>query len=421
MRAATVVATAAAVVGLAAACGGSSSSSSHRSVTTWAQALPGLRAGFDRTSANPCERGDLRCLDLLLAEMRRRDAALSASCDHRALFTRMYLRTTEALRAGVSAGRFHDPAWIIHFAAWFALLDFRAESAWQHGQRAGVPGAWDVTYAAAARRSVRSIGDLLLGINAHISRDLAFVVAANARRGTTAVDPDFALFTDVIESKSKAVIAELAQRFDQALLVEEVPLALGGQRTLGQLVGVWRTEAWRNGIALRDARGPERVAVEQRIERVSRLRADAIVAATAYLPIVQSSRSRDAYCASHRAAPQQSVDLVKACDVLSRCSDLVARWTKAEGLRGRAVIGAKAFYVNACLSCHTYLGDGTRRLRAPDLTAEARRHRGVEWQIKLLRCPSCVFAGVQMPPLPFIHVRDVAVFLESSNGQVRTG
>ena len=116
------------------------------------------------------------------------------------------------------------------------------------------PGA--VAFSAEVARRVRSIGDLSLGMNAHISRDLAFAVAELERGRGTKIDPDFALFTDVIESRSDAVIADLAQRFDPALAFAEVPLALGGGRTLGGLIGVWRTEAWRNGIALRDAEAP---------------------------------------------------------------------------------------------------------------------------------------------------------------------
>jgi len=262
----------------------------------------GLRPSLDPHSSNPCQRGDVACLDAVLAEMHRRDAAESASCDHAALFTRMYLRTTEALRSAVLAHRFRNGPAIVHFAAWFARYHFRAEDGWTARRLGEVPGAWQVAYEAESARRVRSMGDLLLGMNAHISRDLAFTVAEVEHGRRTAVDPDFKLFTDVIESKSVPVIAELARRFDPALAFATVPLTLGGTRTVGQLIGVWRTEAWQNGIALRDARGAARAAVAQRIENVARLRADAIVAATAYLPVVQSSSSRDAYCRAHRGS-----------------------------------------------------------------------------------------------------------------------
>jgi len=283
----------------AAACGSSSHASQHR-YTSWAQASAGLRPALDRTSADPCERGAVSCLDLLIAEMRKRDRVEADSCVHRALFTRMYLRTTEALRAAVRARKFRDAPAIVHFGAWFARLGFHAEDAWESGNVDGVPPAWRVAFAAEDNRRVRSMGDLLLGMNAHISRDLAFVVATTGLGRGKAEDPDFKLFTSVIESKSEPVIAELAGRFDPALDAAAVPLSLGGVRTVGQLIGVWRDEAWRNGVALREARGSDRSAVARRIEEIARLRAEATVAATAYLPLAESSRARDAYCEAHR-------------------------------------------------------------------------------------------------------------------------
>lgn len=266
---------------------------------TWKQVAAGLRPALDVRSSNPCQRGDISCLDLVIAEMKRRDRRQAASCDHRALFTRLYLRTTEAFRAAAAAGRFHDRAAIVHFGAWFARLHFRAEDDWQAGRRADVPGAWQVAFEAAGGRSVRSMGDLLLGMNAHISRDLAYTVADVAGRSPATLYPDFTLFTTIIESKSVVALKELAARFDPALAAAVVPLELGGRGSLAALIGLWRSEAWANGIALADARGSARAAVARRIERTALLRADAIVAATAYLPVVQSSRARDAYCAAH--------------------------------------------------------------------------------------------------------------------------
>jgi hypothetical protein len=264
---------------------------------TWAEVAAGLRPALDPHSANPCQRGDLSCLDIVIGEMQRRDGAQAASCDHRAVFTRLYLRTTQALEAAAQAGRFRNRAAIVHFAAWFARYHFRAEDGWAAHRLGDVPGAWRVAFGVAADRSVHGIGDVLLGMNAHITRDLAVTVADLERGPGAKIDPDFALFTQVIEARSAAAVTELAARFDPSISLV-LPVAIGGKRTVGALIGAWRTEAWRNGIALRDARGAARVAVEQRIESTAVLRADAIVAATAYVPVVESSRSRDAYCAA---------------------------------------------------------------------------------------------------------------------------
>jgi Family of unknown function (DUF5995) len=386
---------------------------------SWAEVAPGLRAALDPRSANPCQRGDLVCFDIVAAELRRREQSLAATCDHSVLFADLSLQTTEQIRAAAHAGLFRNVRRMAHFDAWFARLYFRAQDDWRAG-RAGVPTPWQVAYREADRRSVRGLGDLLLGMNAHITRDLAFAVADGFAGSGRAIDPDFLLVNRIIQRLAGSALREVAMRFDPSVAVARLPVVFG-PRTFGELIGLWRAEAWRNGVALRLATPAERPAVARRIESLASVRAAGIVAATAYLPVIQSSRSRDAYCAAHRLASSPPVDLVRVCDVLSRCRSLVARWTSVEGLRGRAVVGAKAFYVNGCLACHRYLGAGTTRLRAPDLTAEGRLHRGVEWQVRLLRCPSCVLAGISMPALPFVHVHDVAAFLEASKGPRKPG
>ena len=49
---------------------------------------------------------------------------------------------------------------------------WRAYDRWQAGQRAGVPGAWLVALDAAGSKSMPALGDLYLGINAHVLADL---------------------------------------------------------------------------------------------------------------------------------------------------------------------------------------------------------------------------------------------------------
>jgi Family of unknown function (DUF5995) len=230
--------------------------------------------------------------------MRRRVARLAAACNHDALFAQLYLRTTEAFWAAARAGRFRHRATMAHFDAWFARYYLRAYDVWHSSRRSSVPGAWQVAFGNSAGRAVRGIGNLLIGMNAHISRDLAHTVADLATGPGARVDPDFALFTRVIQSIAGQAIAEIATRFDPTVALARIPVALG-PKSFGAVIALWRTEAWRNGIALRDARGAARAAVDRRIEATSVLRADAIVAGTAYLPLVQSSRSRDVYCAAH--------------------------------------------------------------------------------------------------------------------------
>lgn len=53
--------------------------------------------------------------------------------------------------------------------------------------------------------------------------------------------------------------------------------------------------------------------------------------------------------------------------VVTASPAIVARWVKLERLPRRAAQGAALFARVGCLSCHTYLGSGSRRFRAPDL------------------------------------------------------
>jgi menaquinol-cytochrome c reductase cytochrome b/c subunit len=98
---------------------------------------------------------------------------------------------------------------------------------------------------------------------------------------------------------------------------------------------------------------------------------------------------------------------------------LVPNWVEQQGLSAEGEKGANIFAQAGCTSCHTYLGAGTPNLGAPDLSAEGAKGRGKEFQIKHLKCPSCVNPGSPMPP--FANFTDeqynqLATFLEESKG-----
>jgi len=66
------------------------------------------------------------------------------------------------------------------------------------------------------------------------------------------------------------------------------------------------------------------------------------------------------------------------------------------------------------------LGSGGAQLGAPDLTAIGARHLGVDFQIRHLKCPSCVNAGSPMPKFDSLgdaRLRQLAIFLEASKGK----
>jgi len=98
----------------------------------------------------------------------------------------------------------------------------------------------------------------------------------------------------------------------------------------------------------------------------------------------------------------------------------VPTWVTQEKLPQEAVPGARLFATAGCTACHTYLGTGSSNLGAPDLTAIGTRNLGIDFQIRHLKCPSCVNAGSPMPKFESLgetRLHQLAVFLEASKGK----
>jgi menaquinol-cytochrome c reductase cytochrome b/c subunit len=98
----------------------------------------------------------------------------------------------------------------------------------------------------------------------------------------------------------------------------------------------------------------------------------------------------------------------------------VPHWKQQERLPAAALPGAKLFAVAGCTACHTYLGTGSSNLGAPDLTQIGTRNLGIDFQIRHLKCPSCVNPGSPMPKFESLgdkRLHDLAVFLEASKGK----
>ena len=156
-----------------------------------------LAPALDPNSDNACNRGDAACLVTVVEEMSRRLRQLAATCDHAAAFAFMYRAVTVGVKD--AGGRmFSSEASLNHLDAIFASLYFNAIDAWRADRVADVPEAWQIAFEAARDRRVFGIGDMLLGMNAHISRDLPFALAAVQQSGKTVEKSDFDRVNDLL-------------------------------------------------------------------------------------------------------------------------------------------------------------------------------------------------------------------------------
>ncbi|MGH9883903.1 MAG: DUF5995 family protein [bacterium] len=249
------------------------------------------RASNDVSEKRVCEAGEPRCVGFVIKEMDRRLRKLAKRCDHDAIFALLYLRTTETFRDTLEEIGYADPSSVIREDALFADFYFRAFDAF-HGGRGSVPPAWRVAFNAAQDRAVQSPGNALLGFNAHIQRDLPFVLYELFLRGHPVGHDDHTLVNNFLAQVDAT--AEVVARFDPTFDDNADPVGLF------QLIVSWRELAFNNFVRLRDAATPEaRAAVAAEIEALAGNTALGIAQATAFPPGTDST-ARDAFCAEQR-------------------------------------------------------------------------------------------------------------------------
>ena len=233
----------------------------------WPTLLPSLATGFTPEVFDDCRDGSPECVQRTLAEMDRRIAELDATCDHNALFARNYLLITQVY-AGLPADFFDDPRWLANEDAVFARLYHEARDNWTAGRKDQVPEAWRIAFSAADERRVQGAGDLLLGINAHVQRDMPFMLAG---LGLVAPDgssrkPDHDRMNRVLNDSYDDVLQQAIEQDDPDLAMYDLPGSGDGFLEVQMVMG-WREGVWRNAERLLRARSDaERQMVAESIE-----------------------------------------------------------------------------------------------------------------------------------------------------------
>lgn len=250
----------------------------------WSQLLPSFTTGYEPSAANDCKAGRIQCVDSVIREMERRVKPLDDSCSHNVMFGLMYLRTTEEYRrSATQPGFFSDPAFINHQDAVFARYYF---DAWDdHYAGRGTPEAWRIAFQAADGRKVTGLGNMLLGMSAHVNRDLPYVLAeiGLVKPDGTSRKPDHDKVNEFLNLVMEPLLAEAADRFDPTVDDTQLKGTTIDETAMLQILVGWREMAWRNAEALVNAPTPAaRALVEQSIERTAAIEAHLIVAATSY-------------------------------------------------------------------------------------------------------------------------------------------
>ena len=272
----------------------------------WSTYLPGWTDEYLPTSANDCVAGRKTCVIQTSKELNRVLQDTGRGCSHHAVFALAYTRMTQTYAwSRDEPGFYDDVPFANHQDAVFAKYYTDAWTSWRKGDRAAVPQAWRIAFDAAAAGTMTGTGDLLLGMNAHINRDLPFVLAAV---GLVAPDgssrkKDFDKVEKMLAAASEPLIAEAAQRFDPRMDDTADPLDLGYTGVM-QLISAWRENAWRNAESLVAAPNAEaRALVAAGIESEATAAARTLSLTHRDLTLLPSSPSRGSWCAAHNDDP----------------------------------------------------------------------------------------------------------------------
>jgi Family of unknown function (DUF5995) len=274
-------------------------------LTDWSTVLPGLTNSFDANDPNICNAGKNSCVAAVLKEMDKRLAPLEATCSHNAMFSLLYDHITRQYYNTVVANPtfFNSNDFVNHEDAVFASYYFGAYDNYASGNLAAVPQAWQIAFSAAATHQVTGTGNILLGVNAHIRRDLPFVLY---RIGLTEPDgsnlkPDHDKVNQILDAAFADAIKDASAHLDPSVNPNFPPaLASWGFTTEFQAVEAWREEAYRNAEALASAPDDAaRALISQQIEANAAASATAIRDSSLYAP-TGTSATRDAYCAANQ-------------------------------------------------------------------------------------------------------------------------
>ena len=286
---------AAAATAVVALAGAAPAAASQDPNPPWPQLLPPGPV-TDATQPGPvahCRKATMRCFDGNIARMRALQRRLG--CDHRAVFATTYLLLTEQMRATIRRHPhyFHDLRWLIYEDTVFANFYFRAISAYEHGKP--VPGAWKVAFDNARSGDDNGGQDMLLGINAHVQRDMPFVVATVGLRTPKGASrkPDHDVVNQILSDAYEPIVSAIGRRYDSLVTISNASWDPIDDIAGLEMVKGWREGVWRNAERLVGAKTPQdRAQVIDSIETNATTWANLIAD-----PQVPGYRAqRDAYC-----------------------------------------------------------------------------------------------------------------------------
>src|SRR3954452_24176823 len=212
-----------------------------------------------------CRDATLKCVDTVIRKLKARRDKLG--CDHRAVFADTYLLLTREMKRTIQRDPhfFSDNRWLIYEDVTFANFYFAL-----YRKGAQLPEAWQIAFDTAASGDQNAAQDRLLGINAHVQRDMPYVLAGVGIRQPDGASrkPEHDSPNQVLANAYEPIVRDVERRYDPFVATSNssaTPLDdFGGlEMVKGRREGVWRNRE----LLLGAKSEQERALVAQSIEQ----------------------------------------------------------------------------------------------------------------------------------------------------------
>ncbi|MGI8574795.1 MAG: DUF5995 family protein [Egibacteraceae bacterium] len=255
----------------------------------------GADGDYEKAALKVCPDGEVKCVAGVLRSLRKHTAPLARTCDHDAIFAALYTIVTRTYYETVSADPnfFKSNAFVNHEDGVFAFYYLGAYEAWQEGRKAQVPRAWRIAFAAAENQELTATGNLIMGINAHVVRDLPFVLAALGLGNKDDHNQVNEILWDAYAPAITAINDHLADSIDAG----DIDGTTLDNEVLFAYVTKLREQAWYDATLLVHARTPTlRKRVAAQIEAKAAAQARSYREQYAYPNDSEAGVERNAYC-----------------------------------------------------------------------------------------------------------------------------
>lgn len=190
--------------------------------------------------------------------------------DRRVIFTSIYRIVTRNIATDIDQSEFNDRQWLTAYLVGFANLYREAIYLYELGDRSQVPETWLIAFDSAAEGSNLILQDALLGIIAHVTRDLPYALyEVGVVQQRQLKYEDHYQVNVILQDTFEEIIVMLSERYGDGIDDLVFSNAIVGallEDVFNFALRALRDRAWHQSLWMSDHEAPLRDITQSRVE-----------------------------------------------------------------------------------------------------------------------------------------------------------